>query len=130
MGTRCPLLFRIYSARRCSYAPPRGSPLANAEDAVAVLGEALGHGAKLVAIPAARLHPEFFRLRSGIAGAFLQKFVTYGVRVAILGDLREQIKASTALRDFVIESNRGEAIWFPADLQELEKRLALAAASR
>jgi len=107
-----------------------GSPLASAEDAVAVLGEALGQGAKLVAIPAARLHPEFFRLRSGIAGAFLQKFVTYGVRVAILGDLREQVEASTALRDFIIESNRGGAIWFPADLQELETRLALTTPSR
>lgn len=98
--------------------------LGNAQDAVTLIGEARSQGATLVAIPVARLAPDFFRLRTGMAGDMLQKFVMYGVRVAMVGDIAQQVEASTALRDFVIESNRGDAIWFVATVGELEKRLA------
>jgi len=91
-------------------------------DAVGIIGEALGHGAGLVVIPAQRCGDDFFRLRTGIAGQFLQKFVTYGVRVAILGDISPHLDASSALRDFVYESNRGRDIWFVATLEELRSR--------
>lgn len=101
-----------------------GPSLGTSQDAVTLIGEARSQDATLVAIPAARLAPDFFRLRTGMAGDMLQKFVMYGVRVAILGDITEPIAASTALRDFVIESNRGNAIWFVPTVAHLEKRLA------
>ena len=91
-------------------------------DAVEIIGDALGQGARLVAIPAERCGDDFFRLRTGIAGQFLQKFVTYGVRVVILGDISPCLEASSALRDFVYESNRGRDIWFVATLEELRSR--------
>jgi hypothetical protein len=37
--------------------------------------------------------------------------VTYGRRVAILGDISRYIDESPALRDFVIEANRGDQVW-------------------
>jgi hypothetical protein len=43
--------------------------------------------------------------------------------VAIVGDISTHLEASSALRDFVFESNRGEHVWFVTDLAELEKRL-------
>ena len=36
---------------------------------------------------AARLSPDFLRLSTGLAGDVLQKFVNYGLRVAIVGDV-------------------------------------------
>jgi hypothetical protein len=44
----------------------------------------------LVIIPAQRLDPDFFRLRTGVAGEFVQKFVTYRLRLAVVGNVSEQ----------------------------------------
>ena len=92
-------------------------------DATDLIGETLGRGDRMVVIPVERLDEEFFRLRTGIAGAFLQKFVTYRVRVVIVGDISAHIEKSDALRDFVHESNRGDHVWFLADRNELEARI-------
>jgi len=43
--------------------------------------------------------------------------------VAIVGNISAQLEESSALQDFVYESNRGEHVWFVTDLAELEKRL-------
>jgi hypothetical protein len=101
-----------------------GPPFAGSQDAVTLIGEARSQGGSLVVIPTARLSPDFFRLRTGIAGDLLQKFVNYQVRVAILGNIDDQIAASVALRDFVRESNRGASIWFCKDQEELAAKLA------
>jgi len=101
---------------------PEGKKLSAEKDVVDLIGEALGQGAWLVVIPAERFEGDFFRLRTGLAGAFLQKFVTYGVRVAILGDISRHLEESSALRDFVYESNRGRQIWFVATEEELRSR--------
>jgi len=104
-----------------------GPALSNSQHAVDVIGEARANGATLVVIPAARLDPGSFKLRTGIAGDMVQKFVTYRVRLAIIGDFSELAFKSETLRDFIDEANRGDAIWFLAGLDELEKRVALAA---
>jgi hypothetical protein len=99
--------------------------LRSSQDAAAVIGEAMAHAATLVVIPAGRLAPDFFQLRTGLAGEILQKFVNYGLRLAIIGDLSAFTSNSTALRDLIYESNRGNSVWFLADLGEVQKRLAL-----
>ena len=43
--------------------------------------------------------------------------------MAVVGDITTEIAASTALRDFVRESNRGTQLWFVADEAELTRRL-------
>lgn len=100
-----------------------GPLLAAERDAVDILGDALGAGAEWVAIPVARLAPAFLDLKTRLAGEALQKFVTYGRRVAILGDVSVAVARSEALRDFVRESNRGRHVWFVDALAELETRL-------
>ena len=116
---------RVYTLNETAVFEPDadGPAFASMDDAVALIGEARSQGATVVAIPALRLSPDFFRLRTGIAGAFLQKFVLYGVRVVILGPIDAWVDASVALRDFVRESNRGTAIWFCRDEKELAARL-------
>ena len=77
-----------------------------------------------MAIPAARLSPDFLRLSTGLAGEVLQKFVNYGLRVAIVGDVSAAAAASAPLRDFIGESNRGGHVWFVPDLAALEAKIA------
>lgn len=97
--------------------------IASGREAADLIGEALSTDITLAVIPAERLSPDFLRLSSGLAGEVLQKFVNYGIVVAILGDISEAVGSSAPLRDFVRESNRGAAVWFVPDLPALEAML-------
>jgi hypothetical protein len=100
-----------------------GPPVASTQDALDIIGGAFSR-ADVVAIPAGRFDPQFFMLRSGLAGEIMQKFVNYHLRLAILGDISANVAASSALRDLVTESNRGRHVWFVTDLDELDTHLA------
>lgn len=99
-------------------------PLLDGERAALdLIGDAFGQDAQLVAVPVERVADDFFRLRSGVAGDVVQKFVNYRLRLAILGDITAHVEASEALRDFVYESNQGDQLWFLADEAGLDERL-------
>ena len=102
---------------------PDGPPLAGPQDAVDLIGATYGRDVEVVAVPVERLDARFFTLRTGVAGEIMQKFVNYGLRFAVVGDISAQVEASTALRDLVRESNRGRHIWFVPDLDALDARL-------
>ena len=101
-----------------------GPLLSSGADALGVIYGEGADGAEWIAVPVARLDPEFFALRSGVAGEFVQKFVNYKQRLAVVGDISELLEQSTALRDFVRESNRGQQLWFVADEDDLARRLS------
>lgn len=109
---------------RALFWPEQGPLLASGRDASDLVGDAFSAEAQLVVIPVQRLSPDFLRLSSGLAGDVLQKFVNYGLRVAILGDLSQAAAASAPLRDFIRESNRGRHIWFLDDRAALEAKAA------
>jgi hypothetical protein len=92
-------------------------------DAVDVLALAWSHKAKLIVLPVSLLHPDFFVLKTGVAGAIVQKFALYRLPVAILGDISTHLASSSSLRAFVYEANRGTDISFVADESELDGRL-------
>jgi Domain of unknown function (DUF4180) len=52
--------------------------------------------------------------------------VQYGLRLAIIADVSRYVEESVSFRDFVRESNRGDDIWFLANADELQDRLARA----
>ncbi|NUO61254.1 MAG: DUF4180 domain-containing protein [Hamadaea sp.] len=106
---------------------PEGPPFTGEADVTDLIGDAFGTGAELVVLPADRLPAEFFSLRTGIAGAIAQKFVNYHIRLAVVGDITEHVERSTALRDFVVETNRGRQLWFVPTLADLQTRLAAGA---
>ena len=115
--------YTLHGARilECEADGPR---LKNDRDAVDVVGAALSERANLVVIPVARLGDEFFVLKTRVAGEIIQKFVNYGLRLVIVGDIARHVAESDALRDFVYETNRGKQVWFLAGNAELEARLA------
>ncbi|SFJ03970.1 DUF4180 domain-containing protein [Caulobacter sp. UNC279MFTsu5.1] len=94
-----------------------------------VLSEAWSADATWLAIPLERLAPGFLDLKTRMAGEVIQKFTNYRVGVAFVGDVTPWTGASTSLRDFVRESNRGRAVWFVLDRAEFEARLADTCAS-
>lgn len=100
-----------------------GPTLRSDRDAVDLIAEALGLGATMILIPAERLDPDFFELRTGVAGAMIQKFVIYRRRLVIIGDFSSVVTKSVSFRDFVREANRGADVWFVADQAELKQRL-------
>ena len=102
---------------------PTGPLLRNEDDARDLIQETFGTDIRLAVVPVERLDPEFFALRTGVAGAFVQKLVQYRLRLVVLGDVSAQTAASDALRDWVREVNRGRDILFVDDLGALEARL-------
>ncbi|MFC4120918.1 DUF4180 domain-containing protein [Nonomuraea zeae] len=101
---------------------PDGPRLRQERDALDLIGAAFGRGARWVAVPAERLHDDFFVLRTGVAGEMVQKFAQYRLGMAIVGDISRFTDASSALRAWVVESNRGGQLWFVRDLEELAER--------
>lgn len=78
-------------------------------------------GSDRLVIHEASLPASFFDLKSGLAGDILQKFVQYGMTVAIVGDFEKY--NSKSLNAFIIECNRGRSIFFVGDEEEALKRL-------
>lgn len=90
--------------------------LISVEDMVDLIGNADYRGARRVIIYQGQLHPDFFRLSTGLAGEMLQKVSTYRMQLAIVGNFREL--SSRSLRDFIRESNRQGRVFFVNDKQE------------
>ena len=101
-----------------------GPAISTPDDAADLVGSAWFEHATLIAVPVARLDPEFFRLETRRAGEIIQKLVNYRLQLAVIGSIEEHVAASGALRDFVWESNRGEHVWFLPDDAALEAKLA------
>jgi hypothetical protein len=99
-----------------------GPLLSSEDDARELIQQTFGTDVTMVVIPVGRLQPDFFVLRSGVAGKFVQKLVQYRVRLVIVGDITAKTVASDALRDWVREVNRGRDILFVPDRGALEAR--------
>lgn len=117
-----PALFE-YGAERVLICDQQGNTIDSRQDALDVIGDALGLGATLIAIPVIRLSPAFFDLRSGLAGEIAQVAVNYRQKLAVVGNISEHVERSNALRDWVVECNRRNDLWFVATVEELRDRL-------
>lgn len=92
------------------------------QQAMDLIAEANHQHASLIMIPVESLDENFFRLRTGLAGEILQKVVTYGSRLAIVGDISPYLEESRAFRDLVREANRGMSCWFVKTPEEIRQR--------
>ncbi|WP_018686475.1 DUF4180 domain-containing protein [Actinokineospora enzanensis] len=105
------------------YYPVDGPALSTEQDALDVIGAAWGARATVVALPAGRMAPEFFELRTRVLGAFIAKFVNYQVPLAVVGDFGAHLAASESLRAFTYETNRGRQFWLLDSLDDLHTKL-------
>jgi hypothetical protein len=93
------------------------------EDGLDLLGNLYYQGFDKIVIHEKDITPDFFDLKSGIAGEVLQKFSNYRVRLAIVGDFSKY--TSKSLRDFIYESNKGKQINFVPSCAEAIKILSV-----
>ncbi len=90
------------------------------QDALTLLTLCMENGTNLLLIQGERLSDEFLRLKTGIAGAILQKFVQYNIKtVAVL----DKDKARGKFKEFLAESNRGSMFRTYANFDEAEQWL-------
>ena len=90
--------------------------LKTAEDGLDLMGNLYYQGFDKVILHGKNITPEFFDLKTGLAGEVLQKFSTYRIRLAIVGDFLAY--PSKSLRDFIYESNKGRQVNFVSTLAE------------
>ncbi|OHX14639.1 DUF4180 domain-containing protein [Chromobacterium sphagni] len=98
------------------------APIKTRQDALDVM---MGHGhgnLTGIAVEEACLHPDFFQLKTGLAGELLQMFVNYRQKIAIIGNFSKY--TSSSLRDFIVESNRGKQVFFVSCIDEAIRYLS------
>ena len=79
-------------------------------------------GSSRMVLDAHIFHDRFFDLSTRLAGEILQKFTTYSMRLAVIGDFSRY--SSRSLQAFISESNRGNAVLFVSDESEALRRLS------
>jgi hypothetical protein len=88
----------------------------NAQDAVDIMANCSYMGADQIIVSEKTITPDFFDLRTGVAGEILQKFSNYHVRLVIVGDFSKYTKKS--IRDFIFESNKRGEVNFVVSMDE------------
>lgn len=96
--------------------------LKTTDDGLTILGDLYYQGYDKIITYEKNITPEFFDLKTGIAGEVLQKFAQYRIPLAIVGDFSKY--TSKSLKDFIFESNKGKFINFIASKEEALKVLA------
>ncbi|GAB3519312.1 DUF4180 domain-containing protein [Emticicia fontis] len=91
------------------------------QDALDIMANAAYAGATTLIFHEKNITPDFFDLKTGIAGDILQKFSNYQMPLAIVGDFSRY--TSKSLRDFIYESNKGGKVNFVASTEEAKEKL-------
>jgi hypothetical protein len=96
--------------------------ISEVQDMLDLMGDAGFNDCNRLILLEENLHPDFFRLHTGLAGEILQKFSTYSFKLAIIGDFSKY--KSNNLQDFIRESNKGNRIFFVKTIDEALNRLS------
>ena len=88
-GTVMNVQVKEYRGKRYLHLTGGGSPVAREQDANAIIELCVEHDTNAVLLDGSLLPDEFFTLRTGLAGAVLQKFVNFSIRTAaVIGEGR------------------------------------------
>lgn len=90
-------------------------------EALDIIAETGYQGAGSLIIREQQVAPEFFDLKTRLAGDILQKFSNYRMRLAITGDFDKY--ESSSLQAFIREINRGNLVIFAANREAALVRL-------
>lgn len=95
--------------------------MSNAEEGLQLMVDLYYQDFDKVIVHEQNIHPEFFDLKTKLAGEILQKFSTYRVRLAIVGDFGKY--PGKSIKDFIFESNKGRQINFLSSVAEAKEKL-------
>ncbi|MDO4780752.1 MAG: DUF4180 domain-containing protein [Bacteroides sp.] len=91
--------------------------LKSTEDGLDLLGNLYYQGFDKVVIYEKNISPDFFDLKTKIAGDILQKFAQYQMPLIIVGDFSKY--KSNSLKNLIFECNKGKQINFVSDLSSV-----------
>lgn len=86
------------------------------QDGLDLMGNIYYQGFDKVILYEKNITPEFFDLKTKIAGEILQKFSNYRIGLAIVGDFSKY--ESKSIKDFIFESNKTKHINFVSTLED------------
>ncbi|MES2133415.1 MAG: DUF4180 domain-containing protein [Bacteroidota bacterium] len=92
------------------------------EDGLDLLGNLYYQDFDKIIIHEQNISPDFFDLKTGIAGEILQKFSNYRVSLAIVGDFTQY--SGKGIKDFIYESNKAGQINFVSSVSEALTKLS------
>jgi hypothetical protein len=93
----------------------------NAQDALEIMANCSYQGISKIIIHEINVSPDFFELKTGIAGEILQKFSNYNIELAIVGNFSKY--TSKSLSDFIYESNKIGRINFVNTVNQAKEAL-------
>ncbi|WP_336963446.1 DUF4180 domain-containing protein [Chryseobacterium contaminans] len=85
------------------------------EDGLDLMGNIYYQGFDKVIVYEKNITPDFFDLKTKIAGEILQKFSNYRIALAIVGDFSKY--ESKSMKDFIFESNKTRHVNFVETLE-------------
>jgi hypothetical protein len=88
----------------------------SAEDGLDLMGNIYYQGFDKVIVYEKNITPDFFDLKTKIAGEILQKFSNYRIGLTIIGDFSKY--ESKSMKDFIFESNKTRHVNFVKTLEE------------
>lgn len=106
----------ISSAEKIAEIIPGKILISEPGDILDLMAEAGMNDCSKLIIHSGSLHPDFFDLKTRLAGGVLQKFSNYRMKLSVVGEFTD-IK-SKSLRDFIRESNRTGIITFVSSMEE------------
>lgn len=92
------------------------------QDALDLMADSYSQGTGKIILLEKHLSPQFFDLRTQLAGEILQKFSNYNFKLAIVGNFSKY--KSKSLQNFIRESNKGNMIFFLNNLDEALSKLS------
>lgn len=95
--------------------------MTSVEDGLSLLGDLYYQGFDKIILHEENIVPEFFDLKTKLAGEVLQKFVQYRMSLAVVGDFSKY--TSKSLRNFIYECNQGRQVNFVTELSSALKDL-------
>lgn len=97
------------------------NPFQSLQDFMELIAACMEHETNLILLYSEVLPEEFFRLRTGLAGEVIQKFINYSIKAAIV--LSEKQRIQGKFTDLMLEMNRGNSFRLINGLEEAENWL-------
>lgn len=102
------------------YLGPVGKQIEAERDGLGLVAICAQHGTSLLLIDSARLSDAFFQLKTGVAGAVMQKLTQYNIKVAVTLD---HARIHGKFKEYLKESNRGSLFRTYDTITDAEKWL-------
>ena len=94
------------------------APIHSEQDALDIIAIGFENDINLLVIHSETLSDDFFKLRTGVAGKILQKFINYRMKLAIIMENEQLVKGK--FKELLAESNKGNDFRVFNNIDEVE----------